>query len=148
MGTPYDIPLGSGEGTYDFRMLPTDEFEAGGSSVTVAEAASGRALLVSYTWTHADDGPQEGTLVLGVPDEDGTVTAAWVDSWHQRDVVLLTGLGSGSGATVGYEYAPGWTWEISVQVHEGALQVVMRNGVPAGEDGPATLYDVLRGRWS
>jgi hypothetical protein len=62
--------------------------------------------------------------------------------------VLLTGTGSAAGATVGYEYAPGWTWEIEVGVVDGDLTLVMRNGVPAGEGSPAARYDVMRGRWS
>ncbi|WP_107774527.1 hypothetical protein [Nocardioides sediminis] len=148
MTTPYDVPTGEGTGTYEFRMMPTDDFHGGASSVTVTDTARGRAVLVAYTWEHAEDGPQEGTLVLGVPGEDGVVTAAWVDSWHQRDVVLLTGTGSAAGATVGYEYAPGWTWEIEVGVVDGDLALVMRNGVPAGEGSPGGRYDVMRGRWS
>jgi hypothetical protein len=148
MTTPYDVPLGERTGTYEFRMMPTDEFQGGASTASVTGAARGRAVLVAYTWEHAQDGPQEGTLMLGLPGEDGAVTAAWVDSWHQRDVVLLTGTGSPHGATVGYEYAPGWTWEIAVAVTDGDLALVMRNGVPGEDGGPATQYDVMRGRWS
>jgi hypothetical protein len=117
MTTPYDVPLGEGTGTYEFRLMPTDEFEG-------------------------------GTLMLGLPGEDGAVTAAWVDSWHQRDVVSLTGIRTATGATVAYEYAPGWTWEIEVAVDAGNLSLVMRNGVPASEDGPATRYDAMRASWS
>ena len=108
MATPYDIPLGDGDGTYAFRLLPTDEFDARRLSVSVAGAAAGRALLVSYTWAHPDDGPQAGTLLLGVPDEDGAVSAAWVDSWHQRDVVAADrDSGRRPGATVGLRVRPG-----------------------------------------
>ena len=147
MSTPYNLPLGDGDGSYAFRMLPTDEFDDGASSVSVDSVANGRAVLVSYTWTHAEDGEQRGTLMLGVAAEDGAVTAGWVDSWHQRDVVQLTGTGAESGAVVGYEYAPGWTWEIEVRVEAGALALVMRNGVPESDDSPALRYEVLRGNW-
>ena len=94
MTTPYDVPLGDGAGSYAFRLLPDDDFDEGASTVAVDAAASGRAVLVSYTWVHPVDGPQTGTLLLGVPGEDGAVSAAWVDSWHQRDVVALTGTGT------------------------------------------------------
>lgn len=147
MNTPYDLPLGDGDGSYAFRMLPTDEFDDGSSSVSVDSVANGRAVLVSYTWTHPEDGDQRGTLMLGVAAEDGAVTAGWVDSWHQRDVVQLTGTGTGTGAVVGYEYAPGWTWEIEVSVDAGALALVMHNGVPESDDSPALRYEVLRGNW-
>ena len=108
--TPYDVPLGDGAGSYAFRLLPTDEFDGGESRVSVDLAAAGRAVIVAYTWGHPVDGPQAGTLLLGVPDEDGAVSAAWVDSWHQRSVVALTGTRTAAGAEVAYEYAPGWTW--------------------------------------
>ncbi|PUA79618.1 hypothetical protein [Nocardioides currus] len=148
MDTPYDLPLGDGDGGYAFRMMPDDDFDEGASSVSVDAVANGRAVLVTYTWTHAEDGAQRGTLMLGIPAEDGAVSAAWVDSWHQRDVVQLRGTGSPTGATVGYEYAPGWTWEIEVSVDDGALALVMRNGVPESDDSPAVRYDVMRNHWS
>jgi hypothetical protein len=145
--TPYDVPLGDGTGSYAFRLLPTDEFDDGESRVAVDLAAAGRAVIVSYTWTHPVDGSQAGTLLLGVPGEDGSVAAAWVDSWHQRTVVTLTGTRTAAGAEVAYEYAPGWTWEIEVVVERGALTLVMRNAVPGDENGPAARYEAMRGRW-
>lgn len=145
---PYGLPLGDGDGTYAFRMMPTDDFAEGTSSVSVGSVANGRAALVSYTWTHAEDGEQRGTLMLGVAAEDGAVTAGWVDSWHQPDVVQLTGTETTTGAVVGYEYAPGWTWEIEVTVETGGLSLVMRNGMPERDDSPAVRYDVLRATWS
>lgn len=148
MTTPYDVPLGDGAGSYAFRLLPDDDFDEGTSTVAVDDAASGRAVLVTYTWTHPADGPQTGTLLLGVPGDDGAVSAAWVDSWHQRDVVALTGMSTPTGAVVGYEYAPGWTWEIEVVVVDRSLSMVMRNGVPESDDGPAARYDAMRGIWS
>lgn len=148
MTTPYDVPLGEGEGSCAFRLMPTDEFHTGSSMVSVDDAAAGRAVLVTYTWAHPADGPQTGTLLLGVPAEDGSVSAAWVDSWHQRDVVHLTGTGTSTGAVVAYEYAPGWTWEIEAVVDAGTLSLVMRNGVPESDEGPATRYETMRGRWS
>lgn len=148
MTTPYDVPLGDGAGSYAFRLLPDDDFDEGTSTVAVDAAASGRAVLVSYTWVHPADGPQAGTLLLGVPAEDGAVSAAWVDSWHQRDVVALTGTSTPTGAVVAYEYAPGWTWEIEVVIVDRSLSMVMRNGVPESDDGPAARYDAMRGSWS
>lgn len=147
MTTPYDVPLGNGDGTCAFRLMPTDDFDAGSSTVTVDEAASGRALVLTYTWEHPVDGAQTGTLLIGVPGEDGSVSAAWVDSWHQRDVVSLTGTSTETGATVAYEYAPGWTWEIEVVVDAGRLSLVMRNGIPESGEGPAARYEAMRGRW-
>ncbi len=144
---PYDVPAGTVTGTAGFRLLATDDLAVGGSRLDAADAARGRAVRLDYTWTHPDDGEQAGTLLLGVPGEDGTVSAGWVDSWHQPDSAHLAGTGGARGATVGYEYAPGWRWEVELQVSDG-VALVMRNIVPEHDDGPAATYDVMRAAWS
>lgn len=135
-------------GTCAFRLLPTDALAEARSSLVVEQVAAGRATLLTYTWWHPADGEQTGTLVLGVPADDGAVTASWVDSWHQPDVVLLTGTGQGASWSVGYDYAPGWRWEIDVSVGADRVEMVMRNVVPEGQDTPAGSYDVMRATWS
>lgn len=144
-------PVGDGRrtltGTCAFRLLPTDELAPARSTLVVDEVAAGRASLLTYTWWHPDDGEQTGTLVLGRPAEDGAVTASWVDSWHQPDVVLLTGTGEAAAWSVGYDYAPGWRWEVAVTVDAASVDMVMRNVVPEGQDGPAGSYDVMRAHW-
>ncbi len=135
-------------GSCSFRLLPTDELVPGPSTLDVEPAASGRAALLTYTWQHPDDGAQTGTVLLGVPGDGGEVTAAWVDSWHQPDVVLLTGSGPATSTTVGYDYAPGWRWEVDLAVGEEEATLVMRNVVPEGQGGPAGPYDVMRAAWS
>jgi hypothetical protein len=145
--TPYDAPLADLSGTADFRMMPTDDAVEGYSTASTAGAAGGRALLLSYTWQHPEDGEQSGTLLLGLPADDGAVSAAWVDSWHQADVIALAGRATPGGAVVGYEYAPGWSWEVELQVGRAGLGLVMRNVVPEGEDGPSGPYDVMHAHW-
>ncbi|WP_165357063.1 VOC family protein [Nocardioides zhouii] len=135
-------------GTCSFRLMPTDELAEAPSSLVVDEVAAGRATLLTYTWWHPRDGEQTGTLVLGVAGDDGTVTASWVDSWHQPDVVLLTGTGDTTSGSVGYDYAPGWRWEVDVTVGEATISMVMRNVVPEGQGGPAGPYDVMRASWT
>jgi hypothetical protein len=127
--------------------MPTDELAEAPSTLTVDEAAAGRAVSMTYAWTHPEDGPQTGTLLLGVPGETGEVSAAWVDSWHQRDVVLLTGRGDTTTVTVGYDYAPGWRWEVEVAGGD-ATTMVMHNVVPERDSSPAVRYDVMRAEWA
>lgn len=145
-------PLGAARrtltGTCAFRLMPTDALADAASTLVVDEAAAGRATVLTYTWWHADDGEQTGTLMLGVPADDSAVTASWVDSWHQPDVVLLTGTGGPGAWSLGYDYAPGWRWEVDVTVDAASVAMVMRNVVPDGQDGPAGPYDVMRARWS
>jgi hypothetical protein len=145
---PYDVPLGEWSGTAAFRLMPTDELAGAGSTLHVVEVAAGRAVLQTYTWTHPEDGAQTGTLMLGVPGDEGAVSAAWVDSWHQRDVATLTGRGDATSATVGYEYAPGWQWEIEVVGGSATIEMVMYNVVPERDAEPAVRYDVMRASWS
>ena len=148
MTTPYGVTPGPREGTATFRLMPTDEPAIGASGATVDVAAAGRALVLSYTWEHPQDGAQSGTLLLGAPDEEGRVSAGWVDSWHQPGVAALTGTGTDAGAVVGYEYAPGWRWDVEVRVAGTSVEMVMRNHVPEQDDTPAVTYDVMRASWA
>jgi hypothetical protein len=140
----HDIPVGDRSGTCAFRLMPTDELADAPSMVSVSHAAGGRAALLTYAWTHPDDGDQAGTLMVGTADDAGVLTAAWVDSWHQPTVALLTG----RDGIVGYEYAPGWRWEVEVTAADGVVSMVMHNVVPERESEPAVRYDVMRASWS
>jgi hypothetical protein len=140
----HDIPTGDRSGTCAFRLMPTDELADAPSTLNVTRAAAGRATVLSYTWTHPEDGDQAGTLLVGTPDDEGLLTAAWVDSWHQPAVGLLTG----HDGTVGYEYAPGWRWEVDITVDGTTVSMVMRNVVPEGQGDPAGPYDVMRASWT
>ncbi len=134
-------------GTCSFRLLPSDQLVGAPSTLVVEPAAEGRATSMTYTWQHPVDGPQSGTLLIGVPGEGGETTTAWVDSWHQPDVVLLRGSAGTSSSTFGYDYAPGWRWEVEV-VLGAEPTLVMRNVVPEGQGGPAGPYDVMRAAWA
>jgi len=140
----HHVPAGDRTGTCAFRLMPTDDLADAPSTLRVEHAGAGRAALLTYSWVHPDDGDQTGTLMLGTPDDEDLLTAAWVDSWHQPAVALLTG----RDGTVGYEYAPGWRWEVDVTVDEATVSMVMRNVVPDGQGGPAGPYDVMRAGWT
>lgn len=62
--------------------------------------------------------------------------------------MLLTGTGHGASSSVGYDYAPGWRWEVDLVVDAATVSMVMRNVVPEGQGGPAGPYDVMRASWS
>ena len=148
MSTPYGVTTGSRSGTATFRLMPDDDVATGASTVTVSAVAGGRALELAYTWAHPEDGEQSGLLLLGSPDADHAVTAAWVDTWHQQSLTSLAGLTTVTGARVGYEYAPGWLWEIELEVSDARPTLVMRNVPPEREAGPDGAYEVARTSWS
>lgn len=147
MTMPYGVEPGPRTGTATFRLMPSDDFATGASTVTVAAVAGGRALELAYTWTHPDDGEQAGLLLLGSPGPDRAVSAAWVDSWHQPFVTPLVGGAGVSGARALYEYAPGWFWEIELEVSDARPTLVMRNVPPEREAGPDGAYEVTRTDW-
>ena len=140
----HDIPAGARSGTSAFRLLPADEPFDAPSSLDVRHTAAGRAVLLTYTWVHPEDGGQTGTLMLGTSGDDGVRTAGWVDSWHQPVVALLTG----TDAVVGYEYAPGWRWEVEVSATDDEVTMVMHNVVPDSDDAPGVRYVVMQASWT
>ncbi len=56
--------------------LCTDEFASAPSSAGSDAEADG------FGWSL--DGVQTGALLVGSADPDGVITAAWIDSWHQK----------------------------------------------------------------
>src|SRR3954447_24879218 len=72
---------GTWTGSNGFRLMPTDDLYDAPATAALSTAAGGHDLVVSYTWAHPVDGPQDGVLVVGSPeDEQKVVTAAWGDS--------------------------------------------------------------------
>src|SRR5262245_56436359 len=101
MGTPgtgrlaasFGHCAGTWSGSNGFRLMPTDELAEAPAAAAVTTPAGGHGLLVTYEWVHPADGPQEGVLLVGSPDDESqVVSAAWGDSWHQKPSILaLTG---------------------------------------------------------
>lgn len=144
---------GQWSGTNGFRMHPTDEFTQAPSSAVVRPLAGGVGVGVEYTWRHPVDGEQSGFLLIGEPAEDGVLTAALLDSWHQRTgPATLTGTREptehGARAHVEYDYGQGWCWRIVLGPTADGLVMTMWNVVPDGVEGaPAGAYEVMVARW-
>ena len=140
-------------GTNAFRLIPDDAMHEAPATATVRSSAGGHALVLTYTWEHAEDGPQDGVLLVASADDGGVVHATLLDSWHQHPAPMhLTGrmLPGGLGASVSAVYAEVYGWEVDVRLDAGELAMDMRNVLPA-EDVPqesagaatATRYDVM-----
>ncbi|GAB95032.1 hypothetical protein BJY21_001686 [Kineosphaera limosa] len=141
-----------GEG--GFRLMPDDEMAFGEASATVEAPAGGFALTLTYTWTHPDDGLQDGVLLVGSPQEGAdTVEATWLDSWHQKPAPLhLTGALDGSALELSALYSGNWGWQIRLDLTSPQETVlVMRHVIPSealdqappGTQMPAGPYDVM-----
>jgi hypothetical protein len=147
---------GSWAGTNGFRLMPSDLLVELPATLTVTTAAGGHLTSVAYSWTHPDDGPQDGLVVIGAGDREGSLVAVWGDSWHQQPTPMsLTG-GPGPDATVelSAEYGGGWAWRIVFDAADAEnLRMRMDNIIPADRATaeksagpyPVMVTDVRRG---
>lgn len=146
---PFEGHLGAWHGTNAFRLMPTDPLHDAPMHVTASSAAGGVLVQVAYTWTHPEDGEQEGLLVFGPGEDAGTAAAFWADSWHQSSRPrILEGTLEDGVATVGYTYAGEWRWDIVVDARTpDVLIVAMHNVVPpsaAKDDMAAGPYAAMQ----
>jgi hypothetical protein len=139
---------GTWTGTNGFRLMPSDPLYDAPATGEVSIAAGGNLVAIAYSWTHPDDGAQDGLLVVGADDEPGTATAFWGDSWHQSPTPkACVGTMDGDLITVGLDYGGGWRWQITVDpTSPGVLRLRMDNVIPdevATDDKPAGPYPVM-----
>lgn len=141
--------VGLWEGVCGFRMMPTDEFAPAPSSATSSSETDGFGWSLRYQWTHPTDGVQAGTLLVGSPDDDGAINAAWIDAWHQKPHLgSLTGSIVDGGVHLEMEYS-GWGWTISLNGDGTELRMVMNNVIPDGVEGADPgPYVVMDARWT
>lgn len=124
--------VGPWVGTNQFRLMPTDPPYVAAVTAAVSTAAGGNLTTISYTWSHPDDGPQDGLLVVGPNAEPPGAVAFWGDSWHQQPEpqVLRGGLEAGL-LIVSYAYGGDWRWQITVDATDAdVLALRMDNVVP------------------
>lgn len=142
-------------GTCAFRLMPSDELADAPSSAAVARLGTG--LSIAYSWHHAVDGEQRGALVIGGPDERGSVEASWFDSWHQQPgLMTLPGRRVDDRIELTGTYAEEWGWTITIGLSDSEVSMTMCNVIPASAladrspDKPAVEagpYDVMVARW-
>jgi hypothetical protein len=121
-------------GENGFRLMPSDPLVELPARVTVTPAAGGHLLSVVYWWEHPDDGPQDGLLMIGPADEDGSLLAMWGDSWHQKPAPMLLRGSRGTGATLEVEgdYGGGWRWQVKFDATDpDSFRMQMDNVIPA-----------------
>jgi hypothetical protein len=130
---------GEWAGTNRFRLMPDDPPADAAATAKLSLGAGGNVAVLTYTWTHPDDGAQDGLLVVGPEEAPGEVIALWGDSWHQQPAAKqLSGTAGGDALTVGYSYAEGWEWRITLTAERpDVLRWRMDNVVPASVSGTA-----------
>jgi hypothetical protein len=134
---------GSWVGTNGFRLMPGDPLVEFPALLTVTTAAGGHLTSVAYSWEHPDDGAQDGLLVIGSADEDGSLVAMWGDSWHQKPAPMMLSGSRGTDATLELEgeYGGGWRWRVTLDASDAQrLRMQMDNVIPA-ERATADIAD-------
>jgi hypothetical protein len=144
-----DALLGTWSGRNGFRMMPLDAFVEAPASARSQGAAGSAMLTIAYTWSHPEDGPQDGQLVAWAGTDAATVAGVWADSWHQQpQPMALHGTREPDGAlTLTGTYAEEWGWRILVRADGDSLELRMDNVVPASyatDTAPAGPYPVMR----
>lgn len=91
-------------------------------------------------------------MLIGGADEDGTVSAAWGDTWHQKPgLLVLAGRSTDGGVQLSASYMVAWGWEIELDGLDATPSMIMRNVVPEsalsmappGVEAQAGPYDVM-----
>ena len=67
-------------GTNQLILSPSEPPRSSAATAIVTPISRGKVVPLDYTWE--DDGPQEGSLLIGAQDGRDGVLAAWTDSWH------------------------------------------------------------------
>jgi hypothetical protein len=141
---------GDWQGNNQLWFYPGDEAHGSAATAHVSLAAQGKFLSMQYTWAHEGQ-PHEGLLLFGLESPTGQARAAWVDSFHMGDVMMVL---QGSVNTQGQVdllgvYAappdPDWGWRIVLEpTQTGSLRMLMYNITPAGEQALAVEMTLTR----
>lgn len=131
--------VGPWTGAHRLWLSPAEPVRESAATATVTLAGQGKFISIAYTW--AEDGPQDGLLMIGQAANSDTVHAAWIDSWHYSDK-LMNCVGSltpqGGFSVKGFYPAPpgpDWGWRIVIEPHASdAWQMLMFNVTPEGQE--------------
>jgi hypothetical protein len=127
-------------GSNGFRLFPEDDPHTAPATALLVPSAGGRLTLLTYTWTHPTDGPQEGVFAFGSAQD--AADALFCDTWHQSSPQTMT-RAAHEPAWFQCAYGDGWHWQIAVTVTEDELTLLMRNVIPDGSRRPAGPYETM-----
>lgn len=74
-------------GTNHLILSPAEPRRPSPATEIVTPVSRGKLVRLDYTWD--DDGPQEGSLLIGAQDGRDGVLAAWTDSWHLGKKLMI-----------------------------------------------------------
>jgi hypothetical protein len=129
---------GRWHGLYRLYLTPNDPVQESGTTAVVSPAAKSRLARLDYTWV-VDGQEQEGSLLVGFETGLGQVSAAWIDSWHNGERMMicqggLTGQGVEFTGSYPAPSGPDWGWRTVLAASPGReLRMTMYNLTPDGQ---------------
>jgi len=131
--------VGNWKATNRLWLSPDEPVRESKVTASVALAAQGQFITIAYTW--AEDGPQDGLLMIGQAAQSNAVKAAWIDSWHNGDKLMLCegSLSTEGAVSVKGSYpapsGPDWGWRIVIEPQANdAWRMVMYNITSEGQE--------------
>lgn len=126
-------------GTNHLILSPAELPRRSPATAIVTPVSRGKLARLDYTWD--DNGPQEGSLLVGLQDGRDGVLVAWTDSWHMGnklmvcdgdiDTTTLRVLGTYTAIGAGAPPGPDWGWRIVIKRGEaGSFTMRMFNIAP------------------
>lgn len=132
--------VGRWQGMNRLWLSPNDPVWESETEAVISLTALGKFLKLQYSWS-VDGKQQEGLLVLGQEIAQGLVKAAWVDSWHMSDVMMVCEGEAGPQGLVWVKGAyaapngPDWGWKITLEAPAGrTFRMSMHNITPQGQE--------------
>lgn len=110
------------------------------SPVTATFTPVSRGKLVRFDYTWDDDGPQKGTLLVGAQDGRDGVLAAWTDSWHMGNKLMVCSgdIDATSLRLLGTYIAPpgpDWGWRFVIKQSEAGWFILQMFNIAPDDNG-------------
>jgi hypothetical protein len=132
---------GAWKGTYRLRVTSRAEEQSPSAALAVPVIGS-RFFRIDYTWATQGE-PQAGSLLFGCEAKGGVATAAWIDSWHMGDKIMICrGRVKPSGVidVFGTYAVPAhhdWGWRTLIVPGTRSFRLKMYDVSPRGKEEPA-----------
>jgi len=130
--------LGNWKGTKKIWLAPDNKCRECDLTAEISDTSLGRCGVINYSWSFASE-PQEGLLLLNTDFGKGNIQAAWVDSFHMANGIMILDGGFTDKNTIDligkYSSPPGpdWSWRIVISfVDKNTMKLTNYNVTPDG----------------